>query len=331
MMAKSSVSGPLYVGGSLVGGPQTLTTSGNAWFIDPVNGSNGNTGDSMDQAFKTLEVAYSRCINNHNDVVYILASGTNAEGVSGGTALTLDAAFTWSKNFTHLVGLTPPTVVSQRARINQLSTKTGVTTLFTVSGNNCIFKNLQIAQGVADATSLVAVTVSGERNVFENVHFAGVGHATMSAAGAASLKLDGGDENRFVGCTFGVDTVVADADATNVILDNQAARNTFEDCMFQAYISAAGFANVVVADITGVDRWTIFKRCLFLTESATNAVAQTSVFTTVGSQTGRIILLDSVALTDGGAADWDSGNNSVVWNNQVAAAASAAGGVMTKQ
>lgn len=312
-------------------GPEGLTTGGTSYFVDPVNGSNGNTGLTMDQPLKTVEVAYSLCVNNNNDVVYLMASGTSAEGTSGGTANALTATLTWSKNFTHLVGLCSPTVFSQRARITQAAATTGLTAMVTVSGSGCIMRNVMFFQGVADATSLVAVKVTGQRNVFENVHFAGVGDATMSAAGAASLKIDGGAENVFRHCTIGLDTIARDADATEILFDTAATRNVFEDCFINSYISAAGFASVTIADSTGIDRVQVFKNCTFFTKSTNKATAQTSVFSIPAISQGAILLINSFAGTDGGAAEWDSNNRAIIWNNSVAAAASAAGGILTAQ
>jgi hypothetical protein len=163
------------------------------------------------------------------------------------------------------------------------------------------------------------------------VHFAGIGDATQSAAGAASLKIDGGDENVFIHCVIGLDTSSYDADATGVLFDSAASRNLFEDCLFQGYISAAGYAHITVADATGIDRWQIFKKCLFLAESTNKGVAQTSVFSIPAISQGKILLQDSLAVSDGGAVDWDSNNRGIVWNGAVAAAAGAAGGIMTGQ
>lgn len=277
---------------------------------------------------KTIERAYELCTGSLGEVIYMLGYGNNAANVTDDW----DASFTWAKNSVHLIGLVPPMVVSHRTRINQLSTATGISPLLNVTGNNCVFSNFQIFQGVADATSLVNVQVSGQHNVFDNVHIGGIGHATMSAAGAACLNLEGGSENVFRNCTIGLDTVDWDADARCVTMDGGASRMYFENCHFSAYISAAGFAHVEVVDSTGIDRWVRFKNCLFTSKSTNKAVTQTSVFSiAAGISQGAIILQDSFAFSDGGAVDWDSNNRGIIWNNSVAAAASAAGGILTGQ
>jgi len=159
----------------------TLGPLGNVYYLDPTNGVDTNTGTAPASAVKSMEVAYDLLTANQNDVLVYIA---------GTTSLTLTEALVWSKSYTHLVGYCAPTRTAQRARIFQLSTLTGISPLITVSGSGCIFENLYIFQGVADATSLIDVSVTGGRNYFKNVHFAGGGHATQAVDGGASLKLD---------------------------------------------------------------------------------------------------------------------------------------------
>jgi hypothetical protein len=87
-----------------------------------------------------------------------------------------------------------------------------------------------------------------------------------------------------------------------------------------------------VADGTGIDRWLIFKNSLFLAKSTNKGVTQTSVFSLpAGISQGAIVLMNTYAFSDGGAVDWDSNNRGIIWNNSVAAAGSAAGGIMSAQ
>ena len=327
-MGKSALSGPLYVGGVPFVGAQGLLSQGKAWFCKPSSGSDGNDGTTVDRAVKTLSKAHSLASADRNDTIYYFAESNSAASTTDYQSATL----TWSKDLTHLVGVCAPSVVSQRARIAQLSTATGVSPLLDVTADGCVFSNIQVFHGVADATSLIAVRVTGTRNYFHNVHFAGVGDVTMSAAGACSLKIDGGAENVFNHCVIGVDTIARDADATEILFDTAATRNLFEDCFITSYISAAGFASVTVADATGIDRWQIFKNCLFMTDSTNRAVTQDQVFSIPAISQGRVILMNSYYNTDGatGAGVWATTGVGAIWNNSVAAAGAAAGGEMTK-
>ena len=323
-------------GGSPVGGlPYSwlLGPQGRVIFVSPYRTASANSGIGQDgnpgtfnKPMKTVQAAFAECITGRGDIIYVMADSNASADVTEDISSTL----TWSKDAVHLIGLTTPSMVSQRARLNQLSTATGVSPMINVTGNNCTFANMQFFQGVADATSLINVQVTGQRNYFDNVHFAGVGNATMSAAGCCSLKLNGAQENVFRHCVIGVDTATMDGDGRNMICDTDATRNLFEDCLFQAFISATQACHVEIADTTGIDRWLWFKNCQFISESTNKAVDMAEVFSVpAGISQGKIVLQNCSALDDGGAPVWSAGTEGIIWANMVAPAASAAGGLMT--
>lgn len=303
-----------------------LMSQGNAWFVKPHTGNDGNSGTSPDQAFKTLSTALSAATANQNDTIYFFAESNTAANTTDYQSATLD----WNKDLVHLVGVCAPTEFSQRSRIAQLSTATGVSPLFKISANGCIIMNISIFQGVADATSLICTEVTGQRNYFYNCHFAGIGNATMVTAGAMSLKLNGAAENVFERCTVGLDTISRDQNCTELNCVSSATRNSFIDCWIDSYISNAGFAGVTIGT-NGIDRSLTFKKCKFTSKSTNKAVTQTSVFSIPAISQGDIILEGSMAFSDGGAVDWDSNNRGIIWNNTSSAAALAAGGIATNQ
>lgn len=327
-MGKSAMSGPLYVGGVPFMGAQGIFSQGKAWFVKPASGSDGHDGTTVDRALATVGQAFSLAAANRNDTIYLFGEGNSADNSSSRVSATL----TWNKDMVHLVGVAAPSIVSQRARIAVTSGAAAMSPMVDVTANACIFKNIQFFHGQAEATALLNVRVTGQRNYFENVHFAGVGDATQSAAGAASLAIVGGAENVFNHCVIGLDTTTRDADATEILLDTAATRNLFEDCHISSYISAAGFASVTIADSTGIDRWLRFNRCLFTTDSVNQGTTQTEVFSIPAMVQGKVILQDSYYLTDGatGAGAWEANGRGLIWNNSVAAAAAGAGGEMTK-
>ena len=274
----------------------------NIYVVDPANGSDSNPGDRWTQPLASLEAAEALCTANQHDVVLYLA------GSSGNN---LAAALTWDKNYTHLLGMCAPTMAAQRSRIFQTSTLTGASPLLTISATGCIFKNFYIFQGVNDATSLINVSVTGGRNYFENVHFAGGGHATQAINGGASLKLDGAEENLFRHCTIGVDTISAGTGMAGILFDGEAHRNVFEDCMVTMYAGHAGAIFGEVVDATGIDRYTIFKRCLFLNTSST---AMTQAFAIpAGMGAPRRIYLFDCGMH--GATDWDGNDRGILFQN----------------
>ena len=302
--------------------------AGNKWFVRPSTGSDGNDGKTYERALATVDKALTLATANQHDVIYLIGEGNSANASSSRVSSTM----TWSKDLVHLVGVASPVMVSQRARIAVASGAAAMSPMVDVTANGCIFQNIQFFHGQADAAALINVRVTGQRNYFENVHFAGIGDATQSAAGAADLAIIGGAENVFRNCVIGLDTVNHDADPTNLLFDTAATRNWFEDCLFQAYITAAGFASVTVADGTAIDRWQVFKNCLFQTDSVNKGTTQTQVFSIPAIVQGKIILWNSYYNTDGasGSGVWDNTGRGIIWNNSVAAAASGAGGEMTK-
>jgi hypothetical protein len=250
-----------------------------------------------------IEEAEGRCVaNQHDTVVYI----------AGSSSISLTAALTWDKNYTHLIGLCAPTGIAQRARIFQTSTLTGASPLLNITASGCVFKNFYIFQGVDDNTSLINVQVTGGRNYFENVHFAGGGHATQAVDGGASLKLNAAEENKFVGCTIGVDTIDAATGMMGILFDGEAHRNEFHDCTIRMRAGNGGAGFVEVIDATGIDRDNMFLACRFLNNSAT-AMASGFVIP-AGMGAPRKILLDSRCMILG-TTKLDANDRGVLYGN----------------
>jgi hypothetical protein len=281
-----------------------MPTHGNIFFLDPSHpaASDNNDGRSINTPFSTLAAAYAAATANQNDIIYYIA---------GSSSLTLTAALDWAKNYVHLIGVCAPTRVGQRARIFQLSTLVGASPLLTVSASGCIFKNIYIFQGVADATSLINVKVTGGRNYFENVHFAGGGHATQAIDGGASLLLDAAEENTFVNCTIGVDTIDAATGMVGILFDSEAHRNAFYNCTVRIRAGNAGAAFVEIVDATGIDRDTIFANCLFLNNSATSLTSGFVIPSGMGAPR-KLLLKDCMIL---GATKLDASDRGVLFGN----------------
>lgn len=276
----------------------------NYYFVDPANGSSEATG-TIDDPCDTIATAFALCTaNQHDTVIYI----------SGSSGMNLSAALDWNKNYTHLIGIAAPTRVASRARIFQLSTLTGASPLLTISASGCHLKNFYIFQGVDDATSLINASVTGGRNVFENVHFAGGGHATMAINGGASLKLDGAEENTFVNCTIGVDTIASATGHVGLLFDGSAQRNIFEKCNITMHAGNTGAAFVEVADGTAIDRYNIFKDCMFLNANKANyEMASAFLIPAIAAnRPARLVLKDCVSY---GAAKWDASDRGVLIGN----------------
>lgn len=297
--------GVLGVAGTAIPGA-VKNAPGTAFYLNPshANALDTNPGTDPNYPFVTLAAAYAACTDGKNDVIYYVA---------GATSVTLSAALVWAKSYTHLIGVCAPSPVAQRARIFQISTLTGASPLITFSGSGCIFKDVYIFQGVADATSLVNGQVSGSRNAFLNVHFAGGGHATQAIDGGASLRISGGSENLFENCTVGVDTIAAATGMAALLFaaTGGAARNTFRNCHFNLLAGNAGARFVETMGNAGIDRFTVFDQCVF-SNLASTAMTQAFVFSADSDPANKRFLLkgDNPLI---GATDWDADNRGMLY------------------
>jgi hypothetical protein len=271
------------------------------FYVDPQNGNDSDPGTDKDKPLATLIQAHSNATANNHDTVFYIA---------GSSGLNMTAALDWSKSYTHLIGVGAPTRTAQRTRIFQLSTLTGASPLFTVSASGCIWHNIYIFQGVNDATSLINVSVTGGRNYFSNIHFAGGGHAAQAIDGGASLKLDDAEENTFRHCTIGVDTIDAATGMVGLLFDDEARRNEFHDCKFRMKAGNAGAAFVEVADATALDRDNQFFNTTFTNNSATSMTEAFVVPAGMAVPRGPILLDPNCWAY--GVDDWESNDRGVV-------------------
>lgn len=295
------------------GGMDGPIGNGDIYYVDSTNGSDTNTGKTPGTALATIAAAENKCTANQNDTVKILggAAGNN-----------LAALLTWDKNYTHLVGVAPPTRVAQRARI--FSDSTTKTTLMNITATGCLFENFYIFNGGDDATELTNVQVTGGRNYFRNVHFAGMGHATPAAqAGASSLKLDGAEENTFVGCTIGVDTTVRGAANAQLLVDGTALRNIFDGCLFLSAATLTTPLMVKFADSTAGDRFTLFNDCLFYHFCANHAATLEAAFSLPATNATFDVILNNCACV--GIDDWSADNRTNLWITNAAPTAGTSG------
>lgn len=273
--------------------------------------SDSNDGTDPMYPMVTIPAAFAKCVaGQHDTVVY----------VSGTTGASLSAQLLWNKSYTHLVGVAAPTMIGQRARISQAAGDLNLSPLIDVTADGCLFENLYIFQGPTDPHSLINVRVTGQRNAFNNVHFAG-GGGTNNVDGCASLAIVGGDENLFTNCTVGLDT--ADAGAGEVALlfgaVNGASRNVFRDCHFTLHAGNADAAFVECPAAVGMDRYTIFERCLFTNLALQQMTSAFVVAADFGPPVGnkRVILFDCQLL---GAPDWETGDRGLLAQNVYPAA-----------
>lgn len=257
-------------------------TQGNVFFVNPRTGNDNNPGTNL-APFASLNAAFAATVGGQNDIVYLEAAGNTAANTTNYLTANLD----WNKTMVHLLGVNGGPMIGQRSRISNLSTALAFANLFTVSGNGCLFANLEFFQGAGSNNPTAAstcVTVSGVRNRFYNCQISGIGDTMLDDAGSNSLTVTG-DENIFQHCYIGLDTVIRATSVTEVVISGTPARVIFEGCHFETYTSGSTFKMVSIA--TGVDRFVKFLDCEFVAvQNITSAVAPTGALgiTTMNGQ-----------------------------------------------
>lgn len=304
-----TIRGPLIARGGVFGGIGT----GNIYFLDPANGSDNSGGKHPKRAFKTLAYAYSKLTANQNDTLYY---------IGGSSSLSISSLLTWAKDYTHFIGVGAPTHMAQRARIFNSG---NLNQLLKITATGCIFQNFYIFQGAALSANIGNVEVTGGRNYFNNVHFAGMGHATPGGeSGGYSLKLNGAEENLFENCTIGLDTIIRASTNGELLIDGSSNRNEFRNCKFVSYSETLGKIMVKFNDNTAVDRFLIFKDCLFINFWVNHVDKLESCFSIpVSPATCDVILQGQCLLV--GIDEWEKNDRGNVWIGNAAPSAATSG------
>jgi len=263
-------------------------TNGRQFFVDPTSGTASADGTTPDNAVTGVDTAHGYATTGQNDTIYMIG------GSSGYSPTT---AITWSKSYTHLIGLSADLPgMGQRCRIVN-SSANDLAVLFTMSGSGNVVRNVQFFDGKDSAADGACVLVSGDRNMFENCFFAGMGDATASGpfsrAGSYSLKVTG-SENYFKNCTIGLDTVARTAANSELIV--AGARNTFENCIIIANSTTAGKFLVAVDNSGGDLRWNLFRNCTFINYSTNWGTGINNAFSMPAGGSTHFIALQNCQL-----------------------------------
>ncbi len=270
--------------------------NGKWFFVDPANGSDGNSGSSPKQALATLYRAHVLMTAGKNDVCVLIGDGgttatarlslANAVAADPTAAVTPTAGtLVWSKNACHLIGVTAPTMNFQRARIapptgTYTAATFGSPTFISITASGCHFENFSIFSGFSTgSTTAICCSITGSRNYFRNINFGGLADAASAgAAGARNLFIGaaGGGENTFEGCVIGLDTVTRTAANATIEFAGATVRNIFKDCVFPFMTSAATPLGILGTGAECMDRYQLFDNCTFI-----NAIKSTSTVMTV--------------------------------------------------
>lgn len=307
----------------MAGGVPTMGIAGapmftGTWFwVDPANGSDSNDGLTPQTAFDTLYKAHASMTAGKNDVCVLVGDGstTGTARLSTALAASVDSTattgtLTWSKNACHLIGMTAPTMVSQRARIAPPSgTYTQATfgsgNFIVVSASGCYFSNFSTFNGFSTGgTNQICLTVTGSRNYFSNVQLGGMGDAASAQnTGSRSLKIGSGGsgENTFDNCVIGLDTVTRTVANASVEFAGGTPRNVFRNCIFPFQTSSADVLGILTSAAASMDRWQLFDNCMFINNVGSTSTTMTALCTLAASSGGIIVSQNSTMV---GITDW---------------------------
>lgn len=294
----------LFQYGGVPVGPGSILSlfTGNWYFVDPVNGADGNPGNTPGKAMKTLYAAHAAMTAGQNDVCVLIGNGssTGSARLSLANAQAIDSSVTagtlnWTKNACHLIGAGAPSV-NNRARIapptgTYTQATFGSGNFISVSAQGCYFANFSVFNGFSTGgTNQIAWTDSGGRNCYDNVGFFGMGDAASAAStGSHSLVISGSTgENLFTGCQIGNDFSVArSSGVSEMYISGGSPRNKFKDCQISTWAGAVGCFWLAIP-ASGIDRYALFDSCTF--NNAPGASTMTVGFSLNASPGGSVLM-----------------------------------------
>lgn len=287
------------------------------FFVDSVNGNDGNDGKTLESAVKTLPVGYALLTANKNECLIVMA---------GATAYSLSAQLDMSKSYTHVIGVNSPVRIGGRVRISQSAAITSG--VIKVSGNGSIITGLHLQHGyTSDNTSTIGLNITGDRNFFQNCTFESPMNTTL---GTGTINWAGvyftadAQENGFDRCTFGNWTVLNGASTgANIEFAGDVAGTVIENSLLITYSSSTSHVFVEAGVNTGGESApVIFENCIF--QQLHNSATLTKAINPPTASGGRILLSHC---TGYGFTDWGtaSGTDIIV----TMPAANEAGGIGT--
>lgn len=278
-------------------------TNGQVFFVDYVNGADGNDG-SGSSPMKTIYAAYNRAVSGRNDVIVVVGDGasTGTQRLSLANAQAVDSAATagtlvLNKNAVHIVGMSSESPNSRARLAPPTGTYTQATfgsgNFVTMSGSGSIIANISLFNGFSTGgNNQICFTVSGSRNYFSNVQFGGAGDAASAQSTSSRSLLISGGENRFDRCQIGLDTVTRTVANASLELSTGAARNEFWDCNFPFYTSSATTIGILGSAASCIDRTTLFRGCTFGNAAQSGSTTMSGLVTLPASAGGLLLMKD---------------------------------------
>lgn len=301
--------GTTHLSGLQVGGIPTFGIGGapmftGTWyFVDAVNGANGNDG-SASKPLATVYSAYSRMTSGANDVCVVVGNGaaSGSQRLSLANAVASDSAattgtLTWAKNACHLIGMAAPGPESRARFAPPTGTYTQATfnsgNFVTVSASGCYFANISLFHGFSTGgNNQICWTDSGGRNYYYNMAFGGAGDAASAQSTSSRSMLITGTTgaNTFESCQFGLDTVTRTVANSTLEFAAGSPRNTFKNCTFPFQTSAATVLGFIGSAAACVDRWQTFDNCSFINNVQSTSTTMNGLGTLAASAGGLLMM-----------------------------------------
>lgn len=268
------------------------TGKGKVYFVDPTNGSDGNTGTKPTEAVATLNQANTLVTSNNQDVVALSASSSHAVPTAG---------LLVTKNRVHFIGLAGSAGhFGQRTKVTGDATVTAIASIVNTGVGNS-FTNMKISSASTVTASKHAFAEGGEFTVFRNCWIDK--ETDLDETDASDIAMNG-DSPMFYDTTFG-STARITADnkirpnvlLTGGLISGKKCRDAyFENCKFWKKAGGTETMMVYGANATDVERYFEMKDCTFYNSILAAADPAHAVGFGAAQTEGNVILNNCVSV-----------------------------------
>ena len=237
---------------------------GEKYYVDGVNGSNGNSGKTPGTALSTPAAGYSALTASQNDRLLLMPS-----------TYTLTETLTWAKAQTHMIGIGNPTW-RQGGKIRLQTTVEAATATVDVTASGVFFGGFNITQNGAFTACVTALRLSSTYFSAEQLDLRGHLQATVAATEAASslefAAAGNGFASTFMDCNIGTGSgsarSCASAEDGNGVINFAGTASgpgyvEFHDCRILSRSSTVYPVMVRAVVPNSFDRYVLFKDSLF--------------------------------------------------------------------
>ncbi len=216
------------------------------------------------------------------------------------------AEIAWDKSNTHILGLGGPAQGNDYGESNNsiYTITVDVAYALNVTGNHCIFKNIDFTNGAADIDALAGLKLDGYACRFDGCSFQGVLNATADGAENAALAIAGNASNyHFENCHIGNNMwrtrTAAGSGQLNYIATGYPypQHGIFRQCQFVVWSETSTVGMVRCADGDSMGMLHLYDNCLFHNVSTSWANTLAAVFVEAAqARTSTIALKDCFAI-----------------------------------